>query len=141
MDTIIDEKRIRLGLKLNVYVPLFNLKAFTQITERLNNNTLHQERKKWSAKNEQKKIPTRINQNNILQDNNKQYDLINQKEQYNNNQNNIRDKCKEIDQSIAQNKILKDYQNNTKLPQGNDLWIRVKHKTTKKEEYKLLEEE
>ena len=30
IDTIIDEKRIRLGLKLNVYVLPFNSKALTQ---------------------------------------------------------------------------------------------------------------
>ena len=41
IDTIIDEKRIRLDLKLNVYTPLFNPKIFTQTTERSNNNTSH----------------------------------------------------------------------------------------------------
>ena len=39
IDTIIDEKRICLGLKLNVYVAPFNQKTFIQTTERPNNTT------------------------------------------------------------------------------------------------------
>ena len=39
MDTLIDEKRICLGLKLNVYAPPFNPKTFRQTTERPNNTT------------------------------------------------------------------------------------------------------
>ena len=31
IDTIIDEKRIRLGLKMNVYVDLFNRQTFTKV--------------------------------------------------------------------------------------------------------------
>ena len=69
MDTIIDEKRIRLGLKLNVYTAPFNLKTFTQTIKRLNNTTdIHN--KKWlSAKNVQEKITTSTNQKNTIKDN------------------------------------------------------------------------
>jgi len=41
IDTLIDEKRIRLGLKLNVDVPLFNPQTFTNETKRPNNNNLN----------------------------------------------------------------------------------------------------
>ena len=132
IDTIIDEKRIRLGLKLNVYAPPFNPKAFIQTTEIPNNNTSHHERKRSLAENEQKKITTRINQNIISQNNKEQHDLINQEEQCDNNQHKTRDVRKEIDQSIARNKTLKEYQNNTKLPRDDNLWIWVKNKTRKK---------
>ena len=81
MDTIIDEKRIQLGLKMNVYAPSFNLKAFTQTIERQNNNTSYHDRKRSSAEIEQEKITTRINQNNIPQDNKEQNELTNQEEQ------------------------------------------------------------
>jgi len=41
IDTIIDEKRIHLGLKLNVYTLPFNPKTFTKTTERPNNTIDH----------------------------------------------------------------------------------------------------
>ena len=41
IDTLIDEKRIWLGLKLNVDVPLFNPQTFTNETKRPNNNNLN----------------------------------------------------------------------------------------------------
>ena len=42
IDTIIDEKRIRLGLKMNVYADPFNPQTFTKVTE---NNALNHEMK------------------------------------------------------------------------------------------------
>ena len=41
IDTLIDKKRIRLGLKLNVDAPLFNPQTFTNETKRPNNNNLN----------------------------------------------------------------------------------------------------
>ena len=82
MDTLIDEKRIRLGLKLNVYTQLFNPKAFTQTMERPNNNTSYYDMKWLSAKNVQEKITTSINQNNTLQDNKHHNESTKQEEQW-----------------------------------------------------------
>ena len=93
IDTLIDKKRIRLGLKLNVDAPLFNPQTFTKEIEGLNNNNLNHDMKQTST---------------------------------------TRDIRKEINQSIAQNEILKEYQHNTKLPRDDDLWIRVKNKIRKK---------
>ena len=69
IDTIIDEKRIRLGLKLNVYAPPFNLKIFTQTTERPNNNAPNHDMKRPPTKNVQEEINISKEQHNTLQEN------------------------------------------------------------------------
>ena len=50
IDTIIDEKRIRLGLKMNVYAHPFNPQTFTKETERPNNNASNHDMKQPSTK-------------------------------------------------------------------------------------------
>ena len=59
IDTIIDEKQIRLGLKLNVYALPFNLKALIQ-----KNSNIDQEDKNENKKEEQQ-ITSTITNNNI----------------------------------------------------------------------------
>ena len=76
MDMIIDEKRIRLGRKLNVYVLPFKPEIFTQTTERLNNTTYQYNKKQLSPKKEQDKINININQKNTIQDNKHQKESI-----------------------------------------------------------------
>ena len=67
IDTIIDEKRIWLGLKLNVYAPPFNPKLFTQTTERSNNNASHHDIERNLDKNIEEKINTTKDQKNTFQ--------------------------------------------------------------------------
>ena len=50
IDTIIDEKRIRLGLKMNVYAHPFNPQIFIKETERPNNNASNHDIKQPSTK-------------------------------------------------------------------------------------------
>ena len=69
IDTIIDEIRIHLDLKLNVYVPPFNPKTFLQTIDIPNNITSYNYMKWSSAKNLQEKITKSTDQNNTLQDN------------------------------------------------------------------------
>ena len=54
IDTIIDEKRICLGLKMNVYAYPFNPQTFTKETERPNNNVSNHNMKQPSTKQEEK---------------------------------------------------------------------------------------
>ena len=75
IDTIIDEIWIRLGLKWNVYVPLFDPKIVSQITDIPNNITSHNYTKWSSAKNLQEKITKSTDQNNTLQDNKQHNEL------------------------------------------------------------------
>ena len=82
MDTIIDEKRIYLGLILNVYIPSFNPKIVTQKTEKPNNNASHQDIKGSSTKKVQEKININIDQNTTLQENKQYNELTNQEEQW-----------------------------------------------------------
>ena len=56
IDTIIDEKRIRLGLKMNVYAHPFNPQTFTKETERPNNNASNHDMKQPSTKHCNKPI-------------------------------------------------------------------------------------
>ena len=90
IDTIIDEKRIRLGLKLNVYAPPFDPKTFTQITERPNNNNLHHNMKQPPTKNVQEERNTSKKQNKTLQENEQFTKSTKQEEEWKSMKNGIK---------------------------------------------------